>query len=465
MRMLRTILFIALTACGDDTTPPPGMDAAVADSGFDASRDSGFDTLPPITRIPESEAAAGREACMYARGAFPWQTIGEEFPIGDDIPIDHIIVVLQENRSFDHYFGTMPGVDGIPMDASNPDTDGTPIEPYHETEYCIEDVAHSWNASWTQFNMGANDGFVTTNNPNGRRAMGYFTDADLPFYWNIYQTFAMSDHHHCSLLGPTWPNRMYLYSASSGGRIRNVPFPEAPRPELPYIIMQMLESAGVEWAIYKNDLPFALGGYLTWVGGRLGNIREFSNFESDLAGGAMPSVVFVDPAYGQGELLQTDEHPPANPQDGQRFIWELITTVMQSPIWPRTALILSYDEHGGFYDHVPPPEACDPGDFPPEIPATGFPGTFTRLGFRVPLLVVSPYSRPGYVSDRVTDLSSITRFIETRYLLPAMTGRDANAWPLLDMFDFTTPAFMDPPEFPEPPVDAAQSAACRAAFP
>jgi phospholipase C len=464
--MLRTIVLfaIALAACGDDDVAVPPLDAALMDTGFDASRDGGFDTLPPIVRVPESEAAAGRAACEFERGAWPWETIGEEFPIGDEIPIDHVIVVLQENRSFDHYFGTMPGVEGIPKGAMNPDTDGMPVEPYHETTYCIDDVAHSWNASWRQYNDGANDGFVTTNNPNGRRALGYFTDEDLPFYWDAYRTFAMSDHHHCSVLGPTWPNRMFLYSGSSGGRTRNVPFPED-RAEAPYVIMQMLESAGVEWAIYKNDLPFALGGYLTYVGGMLTDLRNFEDLAADLAAGEMPQVVFVDPAFGTGALLQTDEHPPANPQDGQRFIWELMTTVMASPIWPRTALIISYDEHGGFYDHVPPPEACPPGDFPPEIEAMGFPGTFERLGFRVPLLVVSPYSRAGYVSDRVTDLSSITRFIEARFLLPAMTGRDANAWPLLDMFDFSTAAFMTPPTFEEPEVDAAQSAACAAAFP
>jgi len=134
--------------------------------------------------------------------------------------------------------------------------------------------------------------------------------------------------------------------------------------------------------------------------------------------------------------------------------------VIDSPLWPETALVFTYDEHVGFYDHVPPPAACPPGDFPSDSPE----GEFDRLGFRVPFIVVSPYARPGYVSDQVTDHSSVVRLLEARYLLPALTGRDANAWPLLDLFDFSGPALLDPPPLAPAPVDEVQRAACRAAF-
>jgi len=174
------LAFLLLWACGGDDDAPAGDAGADGGPGrTDAGMPDANVEIP--FRIPESEAAAGREACMFERGAMPWETIGEEHPIGEDIPIDHVIMVMQENRSFDHYFGAMEGIDGFPDGYSNPDTDGTPIEVYHESQYCIVDVAHSWNASHIQYGGGANDGFVTTNNPNGGRGMGYFTDADLPY--------------------------------------------------------------------------------------------------------------------------------------------------------------------------------------------------------------------------------------------------------------------------------------------
>src|SRR5690606_10081023 len=167
---------LVLAACDD----PSGAPDAGADAGPSPRRDGGVDSGPPpypdagpITRVPESEAAAGRAACAFGRGAMPWETIGEEYPIGDEIPIDHVFVLMQENRSFDHYFGMMPGVEGIQGGASNPAADGTPVAAFHTDDYCIEDVAHGWRASHVQYNGGAVDGFVTTNDPGGGRAMGY----------------------------------------------------------------------------------------------------------------------------------------------------------------------------------------------------------------------------------------------------------------------------------------------------
>lgn len=458
------LLPLLITACGDE-------DAAPEDAGVD----TGIDAPPPYDagpyeRIPESEAAAGRESCAFGRGAMPWETIGGEHPIGGDIPIRHWFVLMQENRSFDHYFGTMPGVDGLPPEGvTNPDTSGTPVSTFHQTEYCTHDVGHSWNAGHIQWNGGANDGFVRQNDPDGRRAMGWYDGSDLPFYWDLYQTFAMSDHHHCSMLGPTWVNREYFLSGTSFGLVSNDAIPRDNLPaEGDHIIYQQLERAGVSWRIYYETVPFVFGAYPHWAlrPATRAKMRTFDQLATDLAAGDVAEVTYIDPSWDFAQGVEAhDEHPHANVQRGQAWVREIVTAIMASPIWRESAIILTYDEWGGFYDHVPPPEACPPGDHPPALSASHMTGDFDRLGFRVPLVVVSPWSRPGYVSDRVTDLSSVARLLQARYLLPAMTARDANAWPLLDMFDFSSPAFETPPELAEAPVDEARMAACHAAFP
>jgi phospholipase C len=463
-------------AAGCTSDPPPADAFATDEDAGTVFPDAGIpqpvDAGPPdafrrsydvgtYARIPESEAAAGRTSCAFGRGAFPWETIGEEHPIGAEIPIRHWFVLMQENRSFDHYFGTMPGVEGLPeAGATNPDTDGSPISTFHQTDYCTEDTHHSWSAGHQQWNDGANDGFVRNNNPDGRRAMGWYDDSDLPFYWDLYQTFAMSDHHHCSLLGPTWVNREYFLSGTSFGMTENDPIPAARLPADDFILFNGLERAGVTWRIYHDSLPFVWGPYGAWGTSApvRRNIRDFSRFFAELESGDVADVTYIDPTWDFSAGVEaTDEHPHANVQQGQAWVREIVTRIMASPIWQDSAIILTYDEWGGFYDHVAPPEACSPGDFPPDADPSG---DFDRLGFRVPLVVVSPWSRPGYVSDRVTDLSSITRLIETRYLLPAMSGRDANAWPLLDMFDFTTRSFETPPDLEEAVVDSARMDAC-----
>ena len=455
-------LLLAALGCGDDdsTTPADG-----GTDGFRPMRDAYVPDATPrdFTRIPETEAEAGRTACAFDRGAMPWETIGEPHPIGDEIPIDHIIMLMQENRSFDHYFGTMPNVEGFPAEYTNPDATGAPVAPFHTGDYCIEDVSHSWNGSHRQYNGGLNDGFVLTNDPMGERALGYLDDADLPFYWDLYSTFAMSDKHFCSVLGPTWVNRFYYLGGSSRGLVSNRDIPEE-RLEEPYNIFQTLDERGIPWKLYNADLPTIVGLYPAYAGRRLRNIRPIEEFWVDVAAGDLPPVVYIDPSFTVG-VEQTDEHPPANPQAGQAFVRELYEAITSSPIWPRTAFILTYDEHGGFFDHVPPPEACVPDAYEPDIDADDEPGRFDRYGFRVPLAVISPYSRPGYVSTYTTDLTSVLRFVQTRHLLPALSARDANAWPLLDMFDFETPAFMTAPTLAEAVIDEAKMEECRTEFP
>lgn len=477
--MLGALVLLAAGCGGGDGSPDTGpTDAGPedADATADAIVDGGPDTRPPEVMIPpdavrvtEAEAEAGRASCAYARGAMPWETVGEEQAIGAEMPIDHIIMLMQENRSFDHYFGTMPGVEGFPSDYTNPDSTGAPVAPFHTTDFCIDDVEHSWRASHEQYADGAMDGFVLTNEPAGERAMGYLTDADMPFYWDLYSTFAMSDHHHCSVLAGTWTNRFYYMSGTSFGRARNdaapmdilATFDDAGED---YLLLQQLDRASVAWKVYVSDVPFVLGGYGRYAGRHLRQVQPLERFFSDLEADTLPAVSYVDPSFNSG-VEQTDEHPPANPQSGQAFVRELVQAVMASPAWSRTALIITYDEHGGFFDHVAPPQACPPDGLSPELRVGEPAGEFDRLGFRVPLVVVSPYARAGHVSDRVTDLTSVLRFVQTRFLLPALTARDANAWPLLDMFDWEDPAFMTPPTLAPAPIDDARMAECRRLYP
>ncbi len=466
--LLALALTFALVGCGDDDDAPLAPDAGMPDLGREDAGppDSGRPPYDagPITRIPEVTAREGRTGCTFERGAMPWETIGEEHPIGDDIPIDHFILLMQENRSFDHYFGQMPGVDGHPAGASNPRDDGTSVAPFHLDTYCTEDTAHGWSASHTQWGGGANDGFVVTNDPEGERAMGYYDESDLPFYYDLYGTFAMSDHHHCSVLGPTWVNREFFLSGTSFGLIGNeaIPAPLVAPDRGDFVIFQLLDLAGVDWSIYYEVLPFVYGPFPSWSfeAGQRRHFKRGNTLLADIDAGNLAPVVWVDPTWDfSGGVDATDEHPHANVQNGQAWIREIISHVMASPLWERTAIIVTYDEHGGFYDHVPPPAACVPDDLEP-----GGDEHFDRLGFRVPLVVISPYSRPAYVSPEVTDHTSITRLIEARYLLPALTARDANAWPLLDMFDFSTATFATPPTLAEAPVDAAELAECHANF-
>jgi len=385
-------------------------------------------------------------------------------PKGTQIPIDHVVVVMQENRSFDHYFGKLRdagvrGVKGLPRSASNPTADGERVRAYHEDRYCIEDVAHSWNASHAQYDGGRMDGFVTTNDPNGERAMGYFDESDLPYYYGLAKTFAIADRFFCSLLGPTFPNRLFLLAATSDGRIRN-DIEVFERPS----IFGRLDDAGVSWKVYQSDLVLEL--LLSDVmNGNVDRIRPIEEYFDDAALGTLPSVSFVSPLFFADIKTQSDEHPPANPQVGQRFVSSVVGALIDSPVWEDSALFLLYDEHGGFYDHMRPPKACAPDDVPPKLRSGDVLEGFDRYGFRVPFVAVSPWVKPGYVSHRVHDHTSVLRFIETRFGLPALTARDANAKPLLDLFDFSQPHLLHPPPLPEAAVDQAHFDRCVAEFP
>ncbi|HZP40464.1 MAG TPA: alkaline phosphatase family protein [Candidatus Binatia bacterium] len=431
--------------------------------------------LAGLLALAPAAVALGAAVCPFEAGALPAATLPPGAPHGSAIPIDTIVVMMQENRSFDHYFGQLhrqgqPDAEAEPRRATNPDPRGgrRPVRPFHQTRYCEKaDLDHSWNGTHAEWNGDAMDGFtaanVAPNDPKGRRAMGYYTKRDLPFYYELYATFAIGDRYFSSLLSQTFPNRFYLLAGTSFGHIRNDIFDVTdPTSFAQRTIFNLLDEAvpPVTWKVYQSQVPFAiLFGYVR--ANRSANLVPIDRFYADAAAGTLPQVAFVDPIFTSTDPnVETDEHPPSNVQVGQAFAAKVIGALMMSPQWPRAALFHTYDEHGGFYDHVPPPEACVPDDIPPMLRAGDVDARFDRLGIRVPVAVVSPWARKRFVSHTVHDHTSILRFIETRFDLPALTRRDANADPMLEFFDFTSPAFATPPRLPKARIDKRRMRQC-----
>ncbi len=391
-------------------------------------------------------------------------------PEGVDLlpEIEHVIIYMQENRSFDHYFGTLGRGDGFTLDLqgkptdSNPDGQGGTVPVYETTVTCGGDKAssQSWNASHLSWNNGANDGFVTAAG-GGHGSMSYYTGQTLPFYWGLASTFVLCDRWFCSLLGQTFPNRRYLQAATSVGIVSTDPQEVLDTPVAPNgVIWERLNDHGITWKDYAFDLPDILL-FPTFYQSNADHVHTFDDFLADCAAGTLPQVSIVSP----GTTAYSEERPN-DIQLGEAYSASIINAVMQSPNWSSTALFFTYDEHGGYYDHVPPPAAIAPDAIAPRITVPpDQPGGFDRYGFRVPGFVISPFARPNYVSSVTHDHTSILKFIETKWNLGAMTLRDANADDLLDAFDFATPAFLDPPTLPAPGVPATGSTCSSVALP
>lgn len=403
---------------------------------------------------------------------------------------------MQENRSFDHYFGKMPeyrrmknipgagDIDGLPANASNPSRDdvNVPVFAHHIETPRHENLSPSWNESHRQWNRhdpasrtGKMDGFVYTaaeysRNPNrvedeervcdfnGVRAMGYYDWRDIPYYYELGSQFAISDRMFASVPAATLVNRWYLMAASSFGRV-NPPLRGCARQQGAKTIFDLCEAAGIDWKIYlKGDFTYFawFSTYEKYKGTK--RIVNADQFLDDAATGKLPQVAMIESGVDSG----LDEHPKNDIQMGAAYMARLFNAAMKGPAWPKTAMILTYDEPGGFFDHVPSPAAVKPDDISPILnevcvnPVTGevitrthTQGDFDRYGFRVPFVMVSPWVKPHYVSHQVGDHTSILKFIEKRFNLPALSRRDAAAHDLLDMFDFSRPALLTPPAMPE----------------
>jgi phospholipase C len=446
---------------------------------------------PGATGPSDTEAQTKRTACAYDAGALPIETQGASAPDGTKIPIDTIVVVMMENRSFDHYFQDLPNqpgwsrdqVDVAPAGASNPavdaDAGGAPVPQTHGTQLCFADTAHDWDATHTEIDNGNMDGFVVANdgthdNPmlgppgflSGARAMTYYTKDDLPFMYWAAENFAIGDRYFASVPGPTWPNREYLYAATSWGETTTgaVPTPTSPT------VLDSLDAKGVSWGYYSaGSLPTLFLFSLSPNGKYVGYSKKsypYTKFTSDAAAGTLPQVVFLDPSLFPESYDNDDEHPPAVMQVGQNWLSGVVKTLFASPQWPHTAMFLLYDEHGGLYDHVKPPPACPPDAIPPKLAMAGGGtyGGYDEYGIRLPFVVFSPYAKHHYVSHQIFDHTSVLRFVEARFSLPALTKRDANALAPWDVFDFGAAPTLTPPAVPDVPIDPDTINACQTIF-
>ena len=253
--------------------------------------------------------------------------------------------------------------------------------------------------------------------------------------------------------GPTYPNRMFALSGTSFGHIAyDVPPPRDQESS----IFHQLDDAGREWFVYSaSDPAIEEQIYPRLKAEHADRFKTIEDFRAAAAVGDLPAFAWVTAG------LDHNDHPPHDVQAGERFVADIVEAVMASPDWPRTALFFNYDEHGGFHDHVPPPPACPPDETPPELTASDVDAGFDRLGVRVPLIVVSPWARPGFVSHTVHDHASVLRFVQARFDLPALGARDANAEPPMEMFDFSAPSFAEPPTLAKAVIDPAFDGVCQ----
>jgi phospholipase C len=445
----KTALLLAspwlLLACSSSSSTATPADTGVADSAPDAIADT----------APIDPLAAKRAACTFGLGAKVAETLGFAAADRAKVPISHVIVVMKENRSFDHYFGKLPAegrtdVEGIPSGYTNPDPAGAAVAPSHETNACFPyDPDHQWAAMHAGWNDGKMDGFVksavghtvdkddkTPVTTDGHFVLTYRERTDLPFYFWLTDQYAMADHYHSSALAGTWANRLYLYAANSYG-VKDTAV-DFIKPDVK-TIFDALDTASVTYGIYSDDVYPLDGALLT---GGFGHdhkgVAVEAAFFTALADGTLPQVSFIDAG-----LNKIDEHPPADVQVGEAWTKKVYDAVTKSPLWLKNgkgiALVFTYDESGGFADHVPPPSACL---------AAADQAQFDRLGVRVPFVMISPFAKKKYVSHKTYDHTSVTRFIEMLWDLPAMSARDANADGLLDFFDFTATPNATPPTPP-----------------
>jgi phospholipase C len=437
------------------TTFTLALAVAGCGGGNDNNHDMGSSDMAKPVMCPSPAAgtdpkAAMRDSCTFTAGALPTDTIGITAAEQKAIPIKHIIVLMKENRSFDHLFGAMPGVEGADATFTNPDANGVIVPRYHETMSTCDpdDPPHQWTNMHNMVDNGAMDGFVkngtlatvgettTSAMSDGHFTMGYYDGTDLPFYYWLASNFAIADHDFASVRSGTWANRDYLVAATSLG-IQDTASSLGALPGGTNLIFDELDKAKVSWQIYTDDLA-PLEFSVVWQDA-MGNPRKqwasTASLYTQLADGTLPQVAFVDATTGF-KTPETDEHPPGDVQTGEAWTRTLVESVVKSKHWNDTVLFFTYDEAGGFADHVPPGNSCAP---------SADQAMFTELGVRVPLIVISPYARPKYVSKAVHQHTSITRFIELVFNLPAMTARDANSDALLDMFDFNCPALLKLP--------------------
>lgn len=429
---------------------------------------------PGVTPAPNRQAGSR---------PYPEKPVGA---VDDTMPFDHIVVVMMENHSFDNLLGalplTNPLIDGLSFHEgkatnSNPGASHMPAE---LTSFPLPDLAQgksvsqSWKATHEQINGGLMSGFVRT--AAAPEPMGYYTPELLPFAYSLASTFTVANRWFSSVPGPTYPNRRFLLAGTAFGGTTTNPATLLDPPPPSGTLFDHLSAAGVSWSDYFTDVPMTTV-IPSIVLKHPGNHHPISKFFHDCNSGTLPSVSFVDPGIGvassiveavQGlpsplpEILAVlgaalPEAPPAeteeDPQNmyfGEAWAYGVIQAVLQSPKWSRTLLVYTYDEHGGYYDHVPPPGALPPDRIAPALGPDDPAGGYDSYGPRVPAIIVSPYAKRGGVSNLTYDHTSILATIERKWNLPALTARDANARHIMDCLDPAGAAPIEPPHITPP---------------
>jgi len=391
-------------------------------------------------------------------------------PATNGLPLKHIIYIVQENRSFDNYFGTYPGANGIPPGTTLTQTYGNQtytFPAYHATDEAAPNMPHDWASAHVAYDNGSMDGFILAE--NNAATMSYYDRADIPNYWAYADHYVLDDNFFSSLMGPSLPNHIYIASGENGQ-----PYgPENVTASLTYdggivnnskdmvetlsgeavftldigTLAQQLTGANLSWAWYNGDanpllptiwnvLPFYQ--YFQQNPSELqAHVRGTQSFLADLNGTDFPSVSWVIPGenwntgvwyppnwpsacWNSDLSSSTSEHPPARTDCGMDYVTYLVNHVMQSQYWPSTAIILTWDDYGGFYDHVPPPQ----------VDVFGY-------GPRVPALVISPWAKPGHVDHTQYEFSSMLRMAQTVFGLPSVTNRENITSDMMNSFDFS----------------------------
>jgi len=385
--------------------------------------------------------------------------------------IKHVVVLMQENRSFDHYFGAMPGVRGfgdpqaIPgvfkqADADNPDGY---LYPFHTdtqstSAQALPSNSHSWGPQHDSWNNGAMNGFVSSRIPDdvdgiaGQYSMAYFTRNDIPFHWALADAFTVCDGYHCSVLGPTWPNRLYLMTGqidpagTSGGPIYGNFVPTEGYSWTTY--PELLSKAGVSWKVYQevDNYGFNVLEYFDQYQNAATSsplyrsamkFYQAGQFEYDAMHDCLPTVSYILPTSYQSE------HPDFMPAAGADYVASKVEAIAANPdVWAKTLFILIYDENDGFFDHVLPPTAPagTQGEYITASAEKDAPGPI-GLGFRVPCVLISPWTVGGYVVHDTFDHTSVTQLLE---LVTGVVNPNITAWRRQTTGDFTSALGMFP---------------------
>jgi len=388
------------------------------------------------SRISRRSFLAGLAATGPLAMATAAQTTPKALPKPHKSGIKHVIVVMMENRSFDHFLGWFPNADGKQVGLTFNNTSGQPQNTARLTNFqncSFADPDHSYAGGRVQLDNGQCDGWLISNTKDNF-SIGYYTQADLAFFGSAAPEWTVCDRYFCGILGPTFPNRFYQHAAQTDRLSNTLTISTMPT------IWDNLGAAGLDGRYYFNDSAF-----LALWGSKYSAISyPYSQFLADCAAGNLAHVSFIDPKFiNEATGTSADDHPHADVRNGETFLNEIYNAVTQGPQWSKTVLVINYDEWGGFFDHVPPPTAPIPAA---DVAAGNQDGL---LGFRVPNLIVSPWSRRGYVDHTQFDHTSILRMIEWRWQLPPLSLRDASANNLALALDFSQPD-LSAPEYAVP---------------